>query len=306
MGGAIRPEIMLHPSLILPLDETLLTVSQEEVQFLHRAITPDDDELLQRIVEVQKAAYEKYPYPCIRAFHFVNLMMSANAIYPEIIEAGKSRGTIFLDLGCFMGTDVRKLVMDGYPAQNVLGADLRQAFIDLGYQLYQDTTANPIRFFTSDIFTVHPHPSPPGLAQNTEINTKCEEISQIANLEQLRGRIDHFYLGALFHLFDEETQYALALRVASLLKRQSGSVIFGRHQGLRSAGLLDDIMKKERYGHSPSSWMLLWQQVFTEIESKEFAESKVLVEASFGGEIETRAIPSAEPSLLLFWSVRIL
>lgn len=52
--------------------------------------------------------------------------------------------------------------------------------------------------------------------------------------------------------------------------------------------------------------MLLWQQVFTEIESKEFAESKVLVEASFGGEIETRAIPSAEPSLLLFWSVRIL
>lgn len=55
MGGAIRPEIMLHPSLILPLDETLLTVSQEEVQFLHRAITPDDDELLQRIVEVQKA-----------------------------------------------------------------------------------------------------------------------------------------------------------------------------------------------------------------------------------------------------------
>lgn len=143
-----------------------------------------------------------------------------------------------------VGTDVRKLVMDGYPAQNVLGADLRQAFIDLGYQLYQDTTANPIRFFTSDIFTVHPHPSPPGLAQNTEINTKCEEISQIANLEQLRGRIDHFYLGALFHLFDEETQYALALRVASLLKRQSGSVIFGRHQGLRSAGLLDDIMKK--------------------------------------------------------------
>ena len=143
-----------------------------------------------------------------------------------------------------VGTDVRKLVMDGYPAQNVLGADLRQAFIDLGYQLYQDTTTNPIRFFTSDIFAVHPRPSPPGLSQYPEINTTSEEISQITNLEQLRGRIDHFYLGALFHLFDEETQYALALRVASLLKRQPGSVIFGRHQGLRSAGLIDDHMKR--------------------------------------------------------------
>ena len=34
-----------------------------------------------------------------------------------------------------MGTDVRKLVADGYPGANVLGCDLRRAFIDSGYTL---------------------------------------------------------------------------------------------------------------------------------------------------------------------------
>lgn len=192
-------------------------------------------------------------------------MMSSNSIYPTVLEAGKSGNTIFLDLGCcsmcrylgpvstqnlicsispwptLVGTDVRKLVLDGYPPQNVLGSDIRQDFIDLSHHLYQDSATNSIRFFTSDIFEVDPHPS--------SLITKSPDVtvvdtSQITTLEQLRGRIDHFYTGALFHLFDEKTQYALALRIASLLKREPGSVVFGRHVGLASPGLIDDHMKR--------------------------------------------------------------
>lgn len=44
---------------------------------------------------------EKYPYPCICAFHFVNLMMHKNTVYPSVLAAGKSDNTsLFLDLGC--------------------------------------------------------------------------------------------------------------------------------------------------------------------------------------------------------------
>lgn len=43
---------------------------------------------------------EVHAYPCIRLFHFVNLMMSTNPIYPTVIEAGKSGDTLFLDIGC--------------------------------------------------------------------------------------------------------------------------------------------------------------------------------------------------------------
>lgn len=130
-----------------------------------------------------------------------------------------------------MGTDVRKLVHDGYPASNVLGCDLRQEFIDYGYELYSDKDKCAIRFFANDIFEL-PYPTS---------NTRAGETLSLASLT---GQLTHIYTGALFHLFDEPTQYALALRLTTLLKRDSGAIIFGRHQGLETEGLIDDHMKR--------------------------------------------------------------
>lgn len=50
----ITPEITLDPSVVPPLDESLLTLSDEESEFLHKSITSDDAELKKRILEVQK------------------------------------------------------------------------------------------------------------------------------------------------------------------------------------------------------------------------------------------------------------
>lgn len=132
-----------------------------------------------------------------------------------------------------MGTDVRKLVWDGYPANNVMGCDLRQEFIDYGYKLYQDKDSCAIHFFPSDIFDV-PYPFPADQAPTSV------DVANVKDLSQLHGAVTHCYTGALFHLFDEPTQYALALRVATLLKRVPGAVVFGRHQGLPEAGMIDD------------------------------------------------------------------
>lgn len=130
-----------------------------------------------------------------------------------------------------MGNDVRKIVADGYPASNVLGVDLRQQYLDLGYKLYGPSC--DIRFITDDIFDL-PYPSP----KDTPLDNT--PVAKVTNLSQLRCRITHFYAAALFHLFNEATQYALALRIATLLDRQPGAVVFGRHQGLHEAGMIDD------------------------------------------------------------------
>ena len=45
---------------------------------------------------------------------------------------------MFLDVGCCLGTDMRKLVFDGVPAQNLVGIELRQQYIDLGFDLFRD------------------------------------------------------------------------------------------------------------------------------------------------------------------------
>lgn len=130
-----------------------------------------------------------------------------------------------------MGTDVRKLVADGYPASNVIGCDLRQEFLDCGYELFQDAGSCGIHFFEDDIFQLK-------LPQPEAATSTDQPLKRVNQLGQLVGRITHFYTGALFHLFNEYTQYAVALRVAALMKRDPGAIIFGRHQALEEPGMI--------------------------------------------------------------------
>ena len=95
-----------------------------------------------------------------------------------------------------VGTDVRKLVYDGYPATSVLGCDLRQDYIDLGYKLYGDKEASQICSFTSDIFDLPPSFNNAAVHGND---------AKITTLSQLLGSLTHVYTGALLHLFDEST-----------------------------------------------------------------------------------------------------
>lgn len=131
-----------------------------------------------------------------------------------------------------MGTDVRKLAYDGYPASNIFGCDLRVEYIELGYKLYTDEDTTPIRFFASDMFSIPVDFSP----SSTDVGPE----TKITDLSQLRGKVTHLYAGALFHLFDDPTQYAIALRLAALLTRERGTIVFGRHQGLEHEGMIDD------------------------------------------------------------------
>ncbi|KAL7284160.1 hypothetical protein ACG7TL_001441 [Trametes sanguinea] len=290
----IEKEIALE--IVPPLDPTILQLSREDSDFLHAVITPDDEELRAKILEIQKS--EKYPYPCIRAFHFVNLMMITNAIYPTVLEAGRKHDTLFLDLGCCMGTDVRKLVYDGYPAEHVFGCDLRPEFIELGYELFGDADRCPIRFFTSNVFDL------PKTTEPASSNVSVSDPSTVNDLIQLRGALTHIYTGALFHLFTEEVQYSLALRLVTLLRRSPGAIVFGRHQGLREEGVINDQYgRRDRYGHSEKSWPQMWKRVFAEAEGEDFAE-KIVVRAELRDQFKPN-IFGAE-AYMLYWSVQIV
>lgn len=136
-----------------------------------------------------------------------------------------------LDSKFIVATDLRKLVLDGYPAHNVLGCDLRESFIHLGFELYSDKDTCKISFFTDNVLEL---PLEKDIAISTVPNNKVQ------SLIELKGRVSHIYAGALFHLFDEEIQRAIAVRLALLLKEGSGGIIFGRHQGNKHSGIFDD------------------------------------------------------------------
>ncbi|KZP08684.1 hypothetical protein FIBSPDRAFT_938868 [Athelia psychrophila] len=142
----------------------------------------------------------------------------------------------------------------------------------------------------------------------TYITISCCFVGQtshrvnVNHLSDLTNKITHLYSGALYHLFDEATQYAIAVRMATLIKRATGSVIFGRHQGLEPDGMIADAMARVRYGHSPASWKRLWHRVFIELEGIQFAEERVKIDAEFAESFQYGNMDAR----MMYWSVSIL
>ena len=126
-------------------------------------------------------------------------------------------------LGPTVGTDARKLVADGYPARNVFACDLRQEFLDYGKRLYNDASTCGIHFLTANAFNI---PLPSGNSSEAEFDP-----DNVKEVSQLQGQVTHLYAGLFFHLFSEEVQEDLALRLGSLMKRESGSILYGRQMG---------------------------------------------------------------------------
>ncbi|KAF8810807.1 hypothetical protein BYT27DRAFT_7091067 [Phlegmacium glaucopus] len=211
-------------------------------------------------------------FPCIRQFHFVSFFMERNIIYKHIVEYAQKtpsdKSPVVLDLGCCMGTDLRKLLQDGYPANststNVYGCELLPEFITEGHKLYRDgpdsKKPTPIKFFSDDIFNV-PVKADGAVAESGSFG-----------LNNLRGKIDILYAGALFHLFEEEKQFALAQRLVALInakfsadRNNTEAIIFGRHIGSLEAH------KAHRpsefggaFGHSPESWKEMWETILVQ------------------------------------------
>lgn len=170
-----------------------------------------------------------FPYPCIGIFRFIDFGAYQSPVYPSVIERVKE-GQTFLDLGCCFGQDIRKLVFDGAPSDNLIGVDLHAGFHELGYDLFGDRDTLKARFQAQSIFD--------------------EDF-----LPDLEGKIDIIYMGAFLHLFDPDRQKIIMGKVSKLLRDQKGSLVFGRHAGAEEAGQIggDAWAKFYVYGHSDST-----------------------------------------------------
>jgi len=192
-----------------------------------------------------------------------------------------------------VGTDLRHIVQSGYPSTSVIGCDIRDDFIDLGHTLYADRDTCPIPFFVGDIFdtTLRPFPQ--------VADDGCPSLQDVRSLNELRGRVKYVYTGALFHLFDEGTQEAIARRLVTLLDVTEGvgpAVLFGRHVAKEEEGVIDDTMGRPRYAHSPASWGKLWERVLG-------GKIRVRVDAEFRLEQSTERVNPGRGTEMMRWSV---
>ncbi|KUI67393.1 hypothetical protein VM1G_03343 [Cytospora mali] len=193
-----------------------------------------DDEIVDHIHKVRDQAWEILPYPCIGVFRFLDLPACLSPVYPEVLSRVRA-GETFLDLGCCFGQDIRKLVYDGAPSDNIVGVDVEPRFIDLGYELFRDRETLKARFLSGDIF--------------------AEDF-----LEDLRGKVDIIFVGSFLHLFSFEQQEVIVAQLVKLLRKRKGSLVFGRHMATAESGGITttNALGWSLYHHSPDTIRKLW------------------------------------------------
>jgi hypothetical protein len=110
----------------------------------------------------------------------------------------KDNGETFLDLGCCVGQDFRKLVYDRVPLTNLWESGLCPGFFDLGYVLFRDKIRLASRFVGADIF------------------------DQKSDLARLEGKVDVLYAASFINLFGWDRQVAIYMRIVQLMREVKG------------------------------------------------------------------------------------
>ncbi|KIJ52457.1 hypothetical protein M422DRAFT_156563 [Sphaerobolus stellatus SS14] len=243
-----------------PLDPNLLSLGKvEEDFFKEQTGIHDIEELKRHITRIQEEAYKKFPYPCIRRFLFTNLQITRLPDYENVLNLGRTRpDCVLLDVGCCFGHDIRFLISNGFPAENIVALDIKRDLWDLGMKLFNsDPNQLPVHFLEGDIFS------------NEVLDLQGPNMPVFPLLQNLNGtlnplktRISVIHVSLVFHLFSEEKQLELAHRLAALLSPLPGSIIFGNHISLSEKGIHPNNTSGIRmFCHSPESWQAMWDGV---------------------------------------------
>jgi len=265
---------------LAPLDDERYNLDEKELAFFKSQTGIQDDAVLkEHIIQVQRDAYEIFPYPCISLFSFAKLKVSNFSVYDRLLKLGQQReGAIFLDIGCCFGTDVRKAVADGFPIQNVVASDIEPGFWKLGHRLFNSSeTTFPVPFLAGD--ALDPSFLSPVPPIYTPPDTSAPDLATLTNLTPLHGHVAAIHASSFFHLFDEEHQLQLGRSLAGLLSPVPGSMIFGSHGGASEKGMHDvNSLAIPMFCHSPESWKALWDgEIFKKDSVKVEAELRVEV-----------------------------
>ncbi|PCG89578.1 Hypothetical protein PENO1_103850 [Penicillium occitanis (nom. inval.)] len=185
------------------------TLTETQCDLLENYSNIPADEVVPHVLKMRDELWEVYPFPCVGLFRFIDLGLSNTASYALVLGRLKA-GASLLDLGCCCGQDLRKLVRDGAPSDNLYGAELFQELHDTGYNLFLDRNRFKANMYQADIFD----PEGP--------------------LKELEGWMDIVYVGLFLHQFDWEGQIRAGERIVRLMKDVPGDGTISYRHNLES------------------------------------------------------------------------
>jgi SAM-dependent methyltransferase len=166
------------------------------------------EEIIQKAQKVRDEAIRRdIRYGCISQLYFLETSLYKNPFYKEYLQQyGGLHDKKVADVGCCLGTDTRRMLLDGLDSQNFVAFDLSENFVSLGFQLFEDKES-PIscRFFAKSVLD--------------------EDLAAFIQQRYHLIPLDVVLVNSVLHSF-EEAQAKIALRnIASLLK--PGGVVLG-------------------------------------------------------------------------------
>ncbi|KAH8899965.1 hypothetical protein GQ53DRAFT_205443 [Thozetella sp. PMI_491] len=195
------------------------------------------EEVEKTVIELRDKAWEVWPYPCIGQFRFLELNLAGRTGLYERLVARLKAGDTFLDVGCCLGQDIRKLAYDGVPGDNLAGAELNGGFIDLGYELFRDKETLSARFIVANI------------------------LEEDGPLREYHGQFDVVQLGMILHLFSWEEQVQAFAHAAKLLKADKpGTSVIGQATG-HLDGIKTGTWQKQTFKHNGETFKKLIEEV---------------------------------------------
>ena len=173
---------------------------------------------------------------------FLNPTMPRHPRYRTILSRLKN-GASLIDVGTFVGQDLRKLVFDGVPSTNLYGVDIVNHW-ETGYEMYRDR----------DKFHAH--------------YIECDILNPSLGLKELNGKADIIWITHVLHQWTWEGQVLAAKSLVNLSR--VGTIVAGYQVGAGVATFQarTELMKADSFLHDPASFAKMWDEVGAETGSK--------------------------------------
>jgi SAM-dependent methyltransferase len=188
----------------------------------------------------REEAWNIFPFPCIGQMRFLDFSLATMPSYSWILARLRDSGSPakLLDVGCCFGQDLRRLVADGAPSEDLVGLDLEPQFLLLGYDLFADRESYKGQMVAGDIFDKSPD----------------------GPLALLKGSIDIAHAASFFHLFSWKDQVNAGVQLVRLMKNTPEALVLGRHLGssIGEERLSPTNSNVKMYFHCPDSFKKLW------------------------------------------------
>ncbi|KAH8693719.1 hypothetical protein BGW36DRAFT_301440, partial [Talaromyces proteolyticus] len=199
----------------------------------------------EHVHRIRDQAWNIRVYPCTGLGVWLVPTISRSPAYAEILALVKT-GARYLDVGCFIGQDMRRLVYDGAPSTNLYGVDIVSHWA-VGFDMFRDKATFSAQFIEADFM----------------------DTAESAGLAALEGSVDVIFVSQVLHQWGWEGQVKAVKRLVEFSR--VGTLVVGCQIGTLDVGGVEvefGPVKVPLWRHDPVSFDKLWQQVGLQTGSK--------------------------------------